>query len=520
MPNVDVCIFGGTAAGVIAAVAAAQPGKRCLLVNPAAHVGGMTSGGLGATDVGNPAVVGGLAREFYRRVGRVYGLDDVVWRFEPHVAEQVLLDWIAEAGVTVLSERWLDRVERDGLRLTTLRTSRGETIEAQVYIDASYEGDLMAAAGVGWTTERESVAQYGESLNGVRAESPAHQFQVRVDPYLRPGDPRSELLPGLQSTEGRQPGESSRRLQAYNFRLCLTRDPPNRIPITAPAAYDPQRYELLARYFEALANAGQPIQFADLFLIVQLPNGKADFNNNGAVSTDHIGGNWAYPESDPAGRAAIRQDHVDYTRGLFHFLATDARVPATIQRETREWGLCRDEFMDGGGWPPQLYVREARRMVGAYVMTQMDCEGKRVIADAIAMGSYTLDSHHCQRIARDGAAHNEGDVQISVKPYPIAYRAITPKPGECKNLLVPVCLSASHAAHGSIRMEPVFMALGQAAGLAACRALEEGAEVQGIDLARLQASLKAAGQVLEYQPPPAGRETSGWLHADHVYQAA
>jgi hypothetical protein len=518
MTNIDVCVFGGTAAGVIAAVTAAQQGKRCVLVNPGLHVGGMTSGGLGATDVGNPAVVGGLAREFYRRVGRVYGLDDVAWRFEPHVAEQVLLDWIAEAGVTVISERLLNRVEKVGLRLQSLWTSQGETIEARVYIDASYEGDLLAAAGVGWTTERESVAQYGESLNGVRAASPAHQFRVRVDPYLRPGDPHSGLLPGVQDDEGRQPGEASQRLQAYNFRLCLTRDPNNRVPITAPAAYAPQRYELLARYFEALADAGQPLQFSDLFLIVRLPNGKADFNNNGAVSTDHIGGNWAYPEADPTRRAAIRQEHVDYTRGLFHFLATDTRVPAAIQQEAREWGLCRDEFMDSGGWPHQFYVREARRMLGAYVMTQADCEGTRAIADSIAMGSYTLDSHHCQRIVREGAAHNEGDVQVSVKPYPIAYRAITPKPEECPNLLVPVCLSASHAAHGSIRMEPVFMALGQTAGLAACHSLDERVEVQGIDLARLQVGLKATGQVLEYQPTLAAGEADGWLHADHVYR--
>ncbi|HEU5394522.1 MAG TPA: FAD-dependent oxidoreductase, partial [Candidatus Methylomirabilis sp.] len=343
---------------------------------------------------------------------------------------------------------------------------------------------------------REPNSRYGETLNGIRPETPFHQFEVKVDPFVKPGDPSSGLLPFIQPGGLGEPGEGDQSVQAYNFRLCLTQDPANRKPIEPPEGYDPARYELLARYLEALVAAGKTPRLGSFLSIKVMPNGKTDMNNNGPFSTDFIGGNHDYPLADRAGRERIWREHADYTRGFLHFLATSPRVPASLREEMRSWGLARDEFQDTGGWPRQLYIREARRMVSDHVMTEKHCRGLEVCSDPVGMGAYNMDSHNCRRIVRNGRAENEGDVQVRVKPYPISYRSIVPRKGECENLLVPVCLSASHIAYGSIRMEPVFMILGQSAAAAAAQAIDAGAPVQGIDPKRLEAKLLEEKQVL------------------------
>jgi hypothetical protein len=350
---------------------------------------------------------------------------------------------------------------------------------------------------------RESSAQYGEPLNGIRANTPKHQFLAPVDPYVKPGDSTSGLLPLIQPGNGGKPGDGDRRVQTYNFRLCLTQKPDNRIPITAPENYDPRRYELLARHVESLVKIDKlPRLNGHLLKFDMVTAEKPDINNQGAVSTDYIGMNYDYPDGDYATRAQIWNDHLNYTQGLLFFLATSDRVPEHIRKETASWGLCKDEFIDTGHWPCQMYIREARRMVGAYVITQADCEHRKTAEDSVGMGAYNMDSHNCQRVVQDGVARNEGDVQVRPSgPYPVSYRALTPKKAECENLLVPVCFSSSHIAYGSARMEPVFMVLGQSAALAACQAIDGAKAVQDVEYARLREKLLAAGQVLEYVSP-------------------
>jgi hypothetical protein len=519
--SVDVCVYGGTSAGVIAAVAVKKEGKSVLLVEPGRHLGGMTSGGLGFTAFGNKAVIGGLSLEFYRRVGKEYGKNDAWWTFEPHVAEKVFRDLVAEHQVEVVFEHRLRAAARDGARVSrvtfehappqdtgapspaALPDSAPMVVEAKVFLDCTYEGDLLAAAGVSYTVGRESSAQYGEPLNGIRVNTPKHQFLAPVDPYLTPGDPSSGLLPLMQPGDGGKPGEGDRRVQTYNFRLCLTQKPENRVAITAPKDYDPKRYELLARHVESLVKIGKlPRLNTHLLKFDMVTPEKTDINNQGAVSTDFIGMNYNYPDGDYATRGRIWNDHLNYTQGLLYFLATSDRVPEHIRKETSSWGLCKDEFADTDHWPHQMYVREARRMVGPYVITQADCEHKKVADDSVGMGAYNMDSHNCQRVVQNGVARNEGDVQVSPSgPYPVSYRALTPKKAECENLLVPVCFSSSHIAYGSARMEPVFMVLAQSAALAACEVVEKGGAVQGVPYSALREKLLAAGQVLEFKAP-------------------
>ena len=522
--QVDLCVYGGTSAGVIASVAAKKEGKSVLLVEPGRHLGGMSSGGLGWTDFGNKAVIGGMSLDFYRRVGRHYGKNDVAWTFEPHVAEKVYRDLIAENKVEVLFEHRITKADKQGARITAvtlehappqpsgapspkaLPDSAPVIVDAKAFIDSSYEGDLLARAGVSYTVGRESVDTYGEPLNGVRAETPKHQFLGPVDPYVIPGDPSSGLLPLIQHGDGGTPGTGDHRVQAYNFRLCLTQEKSNQIPIGPPPNYDPKRYELLARHVQSLERTGKLDKLSGrvpLLKIDMVTPKKTDINNNGAVSTDHIGANYDYPDADYARRGEIWNDHLHYIQGLLYFLATDDRVPQHIRDEMKSWGLCRDEFQDTGGWPHQMYVREARRMVGPYVITQADCEHKKVAEDSVGMGAYNMDSHNCQRIVRNGVARNEGDVQVPpAAPYPVSYRALTPKKNECQNLLVPVCFSSSHIAYGSARMEPVFMVLGESAAYAACMAMDEGKAVQDVEYAKLRKKLLEAKQVLQYTRPP------------------
>ena len=519
---VDVCVYGGTSAGVIAAVAAKKEGKSVLLIEPGRHLGGMSSGGLGWTDFGNKAVIGGMSLDFYRRVGRHYGKNEAVWTFEPHVAEKVYRDLVAESRIDLLHEHRLARAEKEGGRVKSITLEHAPPLDtgapapaalpdspqvivaAKVFIDCTYEGDLMAAAGVGYHVGRESVAKYGEPLNGIRANTPKHQFLGPVDPYVIPGDPSSGLLPLVQEGDGGKPGDGDHRVQAYNFRLCLTKEASNKKPITAPQGYDPKRYELLGRHVQSLEKTGKLDKLggrAPLLKIDMVTPKKTDINNNGAVSTDHIGANYEYPEGDWATRSRIWNDHLNYIQGLLYFLATDDRVPQHIRKEAQDWGLCKDEFQDTGGWPHQMYVREARRMVGAYVVTQADCEHKKVSDDSVGMGAYNMDSHNCQRIVQNGVARNEGDVQVSPSgPYPIPYRAITPKQAECENLLVPVCISSSHIAYGSARMEPVFMVLGESAAYAACMAIDGNKPVQQVEYPALRKKLLDAKQVLEHAP--------------------
>ncbi len=520
----DIVVYGGTAGGIAAAIQAARMGKTVLLVEPGRHLGGLTSGGLGATDIGNKQAIGGVAREFYRRLGKHYEQPSAwtfqppdaflkrrqptkeleMWTFEPHVAEMILRDWLREANVSVILGERLDLkqgVSKQDGRIVSITMESGLTCDARMFIDATYEGDLLAGAGVSHHIGREANATYRETYNGVQTQQATkHQFMVPVDPFRMPGNPQSGLLPGIQEEGPGEEGAGDKRVQAYNFRMCLTDVAENRIPFPKPAGYDPLRYELLARYIQG--------GVWDAFCSnLPMPNHKTDTNNCGGFSTDNIGMNYAWPEGDHATRERLFTEHVTYQQGLMWFLANDPRVPEKIRTQISQWGLCKDEFTDNGGWPHQLYVREARRMVSDHVMTQHNCQGRATVDDPVGLAAYSMDSHNVQRYARDGRVYNEGDVQIhGITPYPIAYRSIRPRESECKNLLVPVCLSASHIAYGSIRMEPVFMVLGQSAATAAVHALDEGVSVQQIDPAKLQKRLLADQQVLAWTGAPLGRD--------------
>ena len=489
--DADVCVYGATAAGVAAAVAATRLGRTAVLIEHGGAVGGMTAGGLSMTDIGNKRAIGGLSREFYRRCGAHYG-ETEEWRFEPHVASAVLADMLAESGVPVYMRQPLASVAMAGQRITSITTEGGLTVRARMFLDTSYEGDLMARAGVSYIVGREPNTHYNETLNGVQIH-PTHQFDLPVDPYQTPGDPASGLLPGIESTPAEPPGTGDHRVQAYNFRLCLTRAPGNRIPFAQPAGYDRREYELLARYFATGWGAEVFRKFDPI------RGDKVDMNNHGGLSSDFIGRNYAYPEASYAERERIFQAHVTYQQGYMWFMANDPAVPTAIRERWAEWGLAADEFTATGGWPHQLYVREARRMLGDYVMTEHDCRGATAATDVVSLAAYTMDSHNCRRFVRDGRVWNEGDVQVAgFPPYPISYRAIVPRRGECENLLVPVCLSSSHIAYGSIRMEPVFMILGQSAAAAANLAIAEGCAVQEVPHSQLREQLLRDGQVLSW----------------------
>ena len=407
---------------------------------------------------------------------------------------------VAEHGIPVFRDEWLDRahgVEKDGTRVVAIRTLGGKTYRGRMFIDATYEGDLMAAAGVSYTVGREPNAKYGETLNGVQTRrADKHQFERPVDPYNVPGDPSSGLLPRIHAGPPGEDGAGDRRVQAYCFRMCLTDLPENRVPFAKPEGYDPRQYELLGRYLRAGWTGG----FRG---ISHLPNRKTDTNNDGGFSTDNIGMSDDYPEASYERRRAIIKEHETYQKGLMYYLANDPGVPEQTREAWARWGLAGDEFPDNGHWPHQIYVREARRMVSDFVMTERHLRGTEPTPDSIGMGSYNMDSHNVQRyVDSDGHARNEGDIQVNPGgPYPISYRAIVPKAGECTNLLVPVCLSSSHIAYGSIRMEPVFLILGQSAATAASLAIGAGVPVQEVDRARLRERLRADGQVLDLPRP-------------------
>jgi hypothetical protein len=515
---VDIVVYGGTSAGIIAAIQAQRMGKLVVLIEPSNHLGGLTTGGLGATDIGNKAVIGGLSRDFYRRIKQYYEndaawvyeirerynsrnarynpKDDTMWTFEPHVASQVYRAMLAEAGITPVMNARLNRasgVKKSGARIESLALESGRTFIAKMFIDATYEGDLMAAAGVSYHVGREANAVYGETLNGVQPKLNVklHRFTKAVDPFVKPGDPASGLLWGIQANSLPPDGTGDKCVQAYCYRLCTTDVQENRRPWPKPDKYDESRYELLLRNFDA---GDRHSPWNPIFM----PNRKTDTNNNHAFSTDYIGGSYDYPDADYATREKICADHRSYQQGLLWTLANHQRVPQKIRDEFQRLALAKDEFVENDNWPTQLYVREARRMIGPYVMTEHNCRGSNVAEDSIGMGAYGMDSHNCQRyVTRDGYVQNEGDVQVhGFEPYPISYRSIIPKADECTNLLVPVCLSSSHIAYGSIRMEPVFMILGQSASTAAALAIDQNITLQEADYQTLGPKLRADKQVL------------------------
>ena len=529
----DVVVYGGTAAGVAAAVQACRMGCSVVLVEPTRRLGGLSSGGLGQTDIGNKAAIGGLARQFYRDVFTHYddpaawiwqqrkqyrdggqtrtdSGEDAMWTFEPSVALNIFKTWIKTNNIEVVYGERLDRAAGVALtrsvpwRILSVKMESGRTFRGKVFIDATYEGDLMAAAKVSYTVGREANEQYGETLNGVQATLDVkhrhHRFVPRVDPYVEKGKQESGLLPFLDPAGPGTEGAGDRRVQAYCYRMCLTDKPENRIPFFKPEGYDPLWYELLLRNFEA-GEAGMP------WINSAMPNCKTDTNNRTGFSTDFIGQNYDYPEASYAEREKIAARHRLYQQGLMWTLANHPRVPEKIRTEVARWGMCRDEFAEGLGWQEQLYVREARRMVSDLVMTQHHCQGREHATDPVGLAAYGMDSHNVQRyVDKEGHAQNEGDVEVGgFDPYPIGYRAIVPKKSECSNLLVPVCVSASHIAYGSIRMEPVFMVLGQSAATAAFLAIQQNVAVQDVDGTKLRERLLADGQILSWEPKADGK---------------
>lgn len=539
-PVYDVVIYGGTSAGVAAAVQARKMGRSVVLIEPTNRLGGLTTGGLGQTDIGNKAAIGGLAREFYQDIRKHYRDpaawtwqqrdqymdsgqtrtsigEDAMWTFEPSAALKIYNAWVKDHGVEVVYGERLDRESGVATtrsipwRIVVIRMESGRSFRGKMFIDATYEGDLMAAANVSYAVGREANSQYDETLNGVQtAQARYHQFVPGVDPHVEKGKPGSGLLPFLDPEGPGEEGAGDGRVQAYCFRMCLTDHPENRIPFHKPEGYDPLWYELLLRNFEA-GETGMP------WINSSMPNRKTDTNNRTAFSTDFIGENYEYPEASYEEREKIVARHRLYQQGLMWTLANHPRVPDHVRNEVARWGMCRDEFTEGNGWQDQLYVREARRMVSDYVMTEHHCRGRDVAEDPIGLGAYGMDSHNTQRYVNgSGEVRNEGDVEVGgFSPYPISYRSIVPKAEECSNLLVPVCLSASHMAFGSIRMEPVFMVLGQSAATAATHAIEENVAVQEIDFGRLRERLSADKQVLAWTGPKKSGIRAG-IHPDKL----
>jgi len=522
----DVVIYGCTSGAITAAIQTKKMGKSVIIVCPEKHLGGLTAGGLGWTDSGNKAVIGGLSRDFYHRVWLHYekaeawkwqkreqygnkgqGTEAVdktgrtMWIFEPHVAEQVYEEWVKELKIPVIRNAWLDRekgVKMANGKIQSIQMLDGKTYEAKVFIDCTYEGDLMAAAKVDYHVGRESMATYNEKWNGVQVGVLHHRHHFGavpkpISPYVAPGNPSSGTLPGISTANPGVYGEGDNKVQAYCYRMCLTQHDANRVPFPKPDKYDVKEYELLLRVFEA----GWRETFRKFDPI---PNLKTDTNNHGPFSTDNIGKNYDYPDANYARRKEIVDEHINYQKGLLYFIANDPRVPADVRTEFAKWGLAKDEFKDNGNWPHQMYIREARRMVGKYVMTENELTKKKPTPESVGMGSYGIDSHNIQRyITPDGYVQNEGDIGVSTNgPYQISYGSLVPKKGQAGNLLVPVCLSSSHIAYGSIRMEPVFMILGQSAATAAVMAIEGKTDVQDVPYEKLKARLVADGQVLAY----------------------
>lgn len=539
----DLVIYGATSAGIVAAIQSSRMGKSVLLIEPTNHVGGLTTGGLGATDIGNKQAIGGISREFYQNIKAYYENpenwkwqhrseyfkpnsnipskegEDAMWTFEPSAAKKVYDQMMASEEIELVTEKRLDRekgVELSNNRIVAITMESGETYYGKMFIDATYEGDLMAAAGVSYMVGREANTEFGETLNGVQANyynitlkgkvsrnAVHHNFIPGVDPFIEKGNPSSGLLPFIIKGGPGIDGSPDKKIQAYCYRMTLTNHPENRIPFEKPKNYRELDYELLFRNYEAatgpiekMYHYGDPLV---PWINSPMPNRKTDTNNQKGFSTDFIGQNFAYPEASYKEREEIAQRHLEYQQGLMWTLAYHPRIPQKVRDEVSKWGLAKDEFEGREGWTPQLYVREARRMRSDYVVTQRDCEGLEMqVEDAVGLAAYTMDSHMVQRyVDHNGFVQNEGNFEAGVeRPFPIPYRAIIPKKGEVQNLLVPVCVSSSHVAFGSIRMEPVFMVLGQSAATAAALAIDEKIAIQDLDYERLSGRLKLDGQIL------------------------
>ena len=490
----DVVIYGGTPAGIACAVQLKRKGISVVIAEFSRHIGGMTASGLGATDLGAEAAVGGIAKEFYDEVAAHYGKAKQ-FQFEPKVASQIFNGWMKHHQIPCYFEQHLEKVVMDDTNITEIHMEDGTIYKGKVFIDCTYEGDLLAKANISYYVGRESNSLYKEIYNGIQFGAPHHKFEKWIDPYVIEGDQSSGLLFGISnepaSALGFQ-GQGDHRLQAFNFRICLTTNEENKVPISKPNQYDANRYLLLLRYIEnGIWDA--------MKLNTPLPNEKRDLNNYGAFSTDNVGKNYKWPEGTYLEREDIFQDHVTYTIGLLYFLGNDERVPAYIREEVSQFGLPKDEFIQTGHWPHQLYIREARRMISDYVMTDRNCLQYEEVKDSVGLASFHMDSHNVRRIVLDGRVVNEGDVQIPISPFPISYQSIRPKSNECANLLVPVCLSCSHIAYGSIRMEPVFMILGQSAGIAASIAIKQHITVQEVKYDELREELISAGQILVWK---------------------
>jgi hypothetical protein len=504
----DIVVYGDSSGAVTAAVSAKRQGRTVILINPTSFPGGMSASGLGATDfLGRQASFGGIASEFYALVAKSYG-EEFVRSFEPHVGLRVFEKMLADADVPVVYNGMLDRtpgkgVMMEGGRIVSITTLSGDTCRGRMFIDATYVGDLIAASGVTYTVGREAESTYGEDMAGVRrgdtkprlhySQGDKDHFMKDVDPYVKPGDPDSGLLPYVFDIEGLANGQGDKKIQAYNYRVCLTTDPDLRIPIGKPEGYREIDHELLLRNFDA-GDKRLPALIEPL----AGKGSKVDWNNMHAVGSDHPGANWDYPEASYERRREIEKEHETYIRGFLWTLANNPRVPEDIRKRASTYGLSKDEFTDNGGWPWMIYIREARRMVSDYVMTQQDCEGKRSALDPVALGSFGMDSHAVQHfVTEDGGAQNDGVIwRVPPKPYGISYRSIIPPKGECKNLFSPICVSASHVAHGSIRMEPVFMALSESAAIAAGMAIDGNIAVQDVPYPALREKLLAAKQIV------------------------
>ena len=507
----DIVVYGGTSGGIVAAVQAARAGLSVVLVEPSNHLGGLTTGGLGRTDSGNTSAIGGISREFYQRIRRYYedaGVwvhepsrleegQDAMWGFEPHAALKVYRQMLDEAGVpVVMGDRLIlssQGVEKGGNRISSIVTEQGNRYKGRMFIDATYEGDLLAMAGVSYHVGREANFVYGETLNGVQTvRTHNHIFPGFVDPYVVPGNPGSGILPGVHNEDPGRDGEGDHRVQAYCYRMCLTDVPGNRIAFQQPEGYDELEYELLFRNFEAGENRVP-------WLPGMMPNRKTDTNNRWGFSTNKIGINYRYPDGNYALRESILKEQEHYQKGLMWTLANHPRVPGHVREEVSKWGLAADEFPENGNWPPQIYVREARRLIGEYVMTEHDCRRLRMVSDPVGLGSYQMDSHNVQRyITAQGCVQNEGNIEVSPRgPYAISYRSLLPKKDECENLLVCCAISSSHISFGSIRMEPVFMIMGQSAATAAALALETGTGLHSLDYSLLRQQLIDDGQRLD-----------------------
>lgn len=518
----DVIVYGVTSAAVAAAVQVSRMGKTVIMVAPDKHLGGLSSSGLGFTDTGNKTVIGGLAREFYQLIYQHYqdpaswkwlkqseygnvgqgnpaidGENRTMWIFEPHAAEESFEKLVTKANVKIYRDEWLDRekgiVKKNGA-IISLTTLSGKTFIGKIFIDATYEGDLMASAGVKYTVGRESSATYNEQWNGIQkgVSHHGHYFKADIDPYKIPGKPSSGLLPRISAETPGDNGTADNKIQAYCYRFCMTKVPENMIPITKPAGYDSTQYELLGRAAAAGWN-----EFFNKY--DPIPNLKTDVNNHGPVGFDNIGMNWDYPEASYERRKEIIKEHKNYQKGILYFIATDSRIPEGIRKEMNKWGLAKDEFKDNENWPYNIYVRESRRMLGKYIMTENDVLGKRSVPNSIGMGSYTMDSHNVQRyVTPEGYVQNEGDIGVAPEhPYQIDLGSIFPKQKECVNLLVPVCVSCSHIAFGSIRMEPVFMILGQSAGTIASMAIGKSKSIHDLPYDEIKTQLEASGQILK-----------------------